>query len=420
MVAVIRYGSSLQRTVNYNEKKVQEGVANCIAAGNYPIDVNRLTFNQKLNRLQHQAELNIRTKVNSVHISLNFDPSEKLSEDELKDIATVYLRKIGFENQPYLLYQHNDSGHPHVHIVTTNIKVDGRRIELHNLGKNQSEKARKEIEIQYGLIKAESKKKKPEDLNKIVLQKVRYGRTESRRAIAKVLEEVLNNYRYSSLPELNAVLNLYNVLADRGNEQSRTYIHRGLLYHVLDEKGERIGVPIKASSFYNKPTLKFLEAKFPENSTAKQPFKLRVKNAIDLAILRQKDITLSALIKVLEREGIHAVLRQNSGGLIYGITYVDHETKCVFNGSDLGKEYSAKGIQERCLKNIPAPQNVTAGLQSKRIHQDIQNKQQSATGRVGDAGLLDILLQAENTSGFVPYALTKKGQKKKKKKSQHL
>lgn len=135
--------------------------------------------------MQNQAELNIRIKVNCVHISLNFDPSEKFSAEKLKEISDEYLQKTGFANQPYLLYQHNDSGHPHVHIVTTNIKSDGKRIELHNLGKNQSKKARKEIEIQYGLIKAEDMKKQLYELKAIPLQKVQYGRLDSRRAIAK-------------------------------------------------------------------------------------------------------------------------------------------------------------------------------------------------------------------------------------------
>ena len=39
------------------------------------------------------------------------------------------------------------------------------------------------------------------------------------------------------------------------------------------------------------------------------------------------------------------VLRQNDTGIIYGITYVDHKTRCVFNGSNLGKQYSANAIQ---------------------------------------------------------------------------
>lgn len=89
---------------------------------------------------------------------------KKLSEEKLKEISDTYLQKIGLANQPYLLYQHHDAGHPHVHIVTTNIKADGRRIELHNLGKIQSEKARKEIENDYSLVKAENMKSKPHEL----------------------------------------------------------------------------------------------------------------------------------------------------------------------------------------------------------------------------------------------------------------
>ncbi len=111
----------------------------------------------------------MRTKVNCVHISLNFDPSEKFSVEKLKEISELYLQKISFKNQPYLLFQHYHSGHPHVQIVTTNIKADGKRIELHNLGKNQSEKARKEIEIHYGLVKAEDMKKQPYVLKAINL-----------------------------------------------------------------------------------------------------------------------------------------------------------------------------------------------------------------------------------------------------------
>ncbi len=178
--------------LNYNEQKVKEEVATCLAAVNYPKDVEDLTFYQKLNRLQNQADLNTKTKVNSIHISLNFDPSEKLSEEKLKEISDTYLQKIGFAGQPYLLYQHHDAGHPHVHIVTTNTKADGRRIELHNLGKIQSEKARKEIENDYSLIKGENMKSKPYELKSAYTQKVHYGKAESRRAIANVLDVVLN------------------------------------------------------------------------------------------------------------------------------------------------------------------------------------------------------------------------------------
>jgi hypothetical protein len=265
----------------------------------------------------------------------------------MTDIADEYMHHIGFGEQPYLVYQHHDSGHPHIHIVTTNIKADGKRIDTFNIGRNQSEKARQELELKYKLIQAAGRRITAEEI-KPVSQKIQYGKSETKIAITNVLDYVLKNYKYSSLPELNAVLKLYNVVADRGSENSRIYQNNGLVYRVLDGKGNKIGVPIKASLIYNKPGIKFLELKFQENEPAKQQFKQRLKNALDVALSRTLSSSLPSLIDALKKENINTVLRQNKGGFIYGITYVDFKTKCVFNGSDLGKEYSAKGLMERC------------------------------------------------------------------------
>lgn len=154
-----------------------------------------------------------------------------------------------------------------------------------------------------------------------IRQKVHYGKADSRRAIANVLDGVLNTYKYTSMAELNAVLQRYNVLADRGSEGSRLHQNHGLLYRILDEKGNTIGVPIKASSFHNKPTLNYIEEKFKANEAARQTHKARVKNAIDLALLKQPKKSLNSLVTALEKEGIKAVLRQNKEGIIYGLTY---------------------------------------------------------------------------------------------------
>ncbi len=93
-----------------------------------------------------QASLNENVSRNSVHISLNFDPSEKLTNEQLKEISDRYMQKIGFGEQPYLVYQHFDAGHPHIHIVSVKVRADSTRIDTNNIGRNQSEKARKEIE----------------------------------------------------------------------------------------------------------------------------------------------------------------------------------------------------------------------------------------------------------------------------------
>jgi len=403
MVAVIHVSKRFQNVLNYNEKKVSEKVAACLEAANYPKNAADLSFSQKLKRLENQASLNERTKVNCVHISLNFDPSEQLSDSLLKDIAAEYMDKIGFAGQPYLLYRHDDAGHPHVHIVTTNIRNDGKRIELHNLGKNQSEKARKEIELTYGLMRPEdSKNKQRYELNPVNVQMVSYGKAATKRAVTTVLNKVISEYKFSSLPELNTVLRQYNVLADRCTERSRINQNHGLVYRILDDRGEKVGVPIKASDFYNKPTLSFLQERFKLNEPQKAIHKSRLKNAIDFALLKKDNQTLKSLVTALGRDGINVILRQNEQGFIYGLTYVDHRTKCVFNGSDLGKSYSAKAIMERCNVQSPAKQGISKS-NSERLPAE------SVPGN-----LIHELLQQEYTGDTMPFDLKKKKKKRKR------
>ncbi|MGI8636761.1 MAG: relaxase/mobilization nuclease domain-containing protein, partial [Segetibacter sp.] len=195
----------------------------------------------------------------------------------------------------------------------------------------------------------------------------------------------------------------------------------GLTYRILDENGKKIGVPIKASDFYIKPTLKYLQAKFQQNETVKLDDKVRVKNAVDLALIRQPNHSIESLVKSLEKEAISAVLRKNKEGIIYGITYVDHRTKSVFNGSDLGKQYSAKGIEERC-KHIEKlqPTQITTQQAEKQIEPQNQtiNKEQKNNFEQRPASAiskaLDDLLQPSQSNNYMPNELKKIKKKKRK------
>ena len=48
----------------------------------------------------------------------------------------------------------------------------------------------------------------------------------------------------------------------------------------------------------------------------------------------------------LLRNGIGVVFRENEEGRIYGATFIDHEQRMVFNGSKMGKAYSANTFNE--------------------------------------------------------------------------
>jgi len=433
MVAVIKQGSSIRGAFLYNENKVKEGVAQCLMAVNYPMDAEQMTEQMRLNMLLKIAERRPSMKYNSIHISLNFAPEEQYNQAFLKELAQEYMERIGFGKQPYLIYQHYDSGHPHLHLVTTKITPDGGYIDTQNIGKNRSEPARKEIEIKHGLVKAEDHRKElfePKAVNAAI---VSYGKVPTKRAISSILSAVLNSYKYTSLPELNALLGLYNVMAQRGDEDSRMYKNKGLVYRIIGKDGRPISTPIKASAFHQKALLKDIEARFLKNDVERQKYKGRIKVAIDWN-LRAKGMTMEKLFEKLKSEGITAVLRRSATASIYGITYVDHKTKCIFNGSDLGKQYSAAAIIERCetVENISKQQaeKVPERLTEKDVVKPInpssefagkpmQNTSQSEVSK-DDKGLVEQLMQAEYGSNYLPYELRKNPKKKKRKKSNRL
>lgn len=439
MVAIIKSTHSIRSVFYYNENKVKAGVAECIAAGNYPTDVDKMTDIMKLNRFIKRAELNENVKCNTLHISLNFDPSENHSKEKLIAIADSYMEKIGFGEQPYLVYQHNDTKHQHLHVISINIEKDGKRIDLHNIGMRKSEPTRKEIEEYFGLVKAEGRKKNEEfSLEPISMGSIQYVKIESKKAIFNVLNTVVNNYKYDSLAELNAVLKQYNVMADCGTENSKMFLAGGLVYHILNAKGKPIGVPIKASSFYTKPTLKFLEEKFKKNEVRSMSDKSRVKLAIDMALLREPVLPLNELAKRLEKEGIDTVFRKSADGFLYGITYVDHTAKNVFNGSSLGKQYSAKAIEERCGLKVAGEEKRNQIYEKLRSKESLINvlEQQKNTLTIPDIvkvldvltleekqyftmlpkldKIIDNLMMAEQTTDYLPYQLKNKKKKERR------
>jgi hypothetical protein len=120
-------------------------------------------------------------------------------------------------------------------------------------------------------------------------------------------------------------------MADRGKEDTHMFQKRGLVCTALDDNGNKIGTPIKASDFYSRPTLNYLEQKFGQYEQLRQEHQRRLKRAIKWELVKEKQ-TLGEFTKAIAREGINTIWRQSSTGSIYGVTYVDFKTKCVFNG----------------------------------------------------------------------------------------
>ena len=163
-----------------------------------------------------------------------------------------------------------------------------------------------------------------------------------------------------------------------------------------------------------------MEKKFTANEIAKEPVKQRTKNTID-ECLQSSPGNIKNLVVLLKQKNIYTVLRQNTEGRLYGITFVDNQNKVVFNGSDLGKGYSAAALQSRLgvMNKNPLSQDETKGSSSSGVllkENDLNKHQEKTISTTAkNENLFDVLLSTKEQYDITPNNLLKKKRKKKKK-----
>ena len=161
------------------------------------------------------------------------------------------------------------------------------------------------------------------------------------------------------------MLSLFNVTTEKVEGELQGQLRQGLLYIPLNEKGERAGHPFKASLFGKNAGLPTLELHFAKSKEALKdhPTKPTIKAAVTIALQSTNDE--QGFKKQLGEQGINVVVRRNDTGRIYGITFIDHNSKTVWKGSRLAKELSANTFNDYWNNNIKPEVKEPVELQSK-------------------------------------------------------
>ena len=338
MVAKINKGNNLFGTLLYNNKKVENDVAKIIHSnkvmqnkmGEYNISLCNQSFEPFL-------AANRNTKKPILHISINPHPDDVLTDEQLVDITDEYMQKMGFGEQPYVVFKHEDLERKHIHVVSINVDETGRKIYDYN-NYRHSKKITIELEKKYNLHPADKL-----DYSQEVprLKKVDYQSGNVKKQIANNVKALMQSYRFTTLPEYRALLSLYNIGIEEVSGEVRNKPYHGLVYSALDEKGNKVGNPIKSSSIARSVGYAALtkRAAFSQKAIKEKRLSERAKTVLDTAIGNYRNCP--SFEAELLRNGVSVVFRQNEDGRIYGATFIDHETRAVFNGSKIGKDYSA-------------------------------------------------------------------------------
>lgn len=347
MHAIIRFNRSIARVLKYHQQKVNLGSGENIAAENFVLDREKLT----LAEAQYQFDLlhsrNDRVARNVLHVFLSFDEHEKIDNGKMAAVAEDYLEGMGFQQQPWLAYRHYDSLIPHAHLVSSTVREDGVKLKIEMRDLYHSRDLTHALEESYGLNKG-NRQSLLLDENRHGWDKIEYGEKPLYPSINRVLEEVVPNYAYTSLDELNAVLSLHNLRAGQPVRHADTGGHNGLYYRALTDEGVPLKSKFDASIFPSKPTLANLEDRFAANQLTREPARSHLATAIDWC-LTGTPLSVSALKEALAYEGISVVTRQDAAGQWQNCWFVDHNSRTVFESAELGENYSAANLAIRCI-----------------------------------------------------------------------
>lgn len=305
MVANITTGKDVYGALAYNQEKVDRGDGKVLLTHivREPAD-GRFNVAATAEDLLRWMPSHYRTEKPVVHVSLNPAPEDRLDDGQLAEIAGAYMERMGWGGQPYIVFKHTDIGREHIHIVSVQV--------------------------------------------------------------AAVIKPAVATYRFQTLGEFRALLSLYNIGIEEVRGERNGTPYRGLLYTLLDENGDKaVAAPLKSSLFGKEVGYDGLERHMERSAErfGKDDTRRQIRGRVDKAL--RGEPTEEELRERLRGARVDLYIRRNENGRIVGVTFIDHETRTVVNGSRLGKAYSANAFELR-FGGKRNPGENTRGLSPKQ------------------------------------------------------
>lgn len=340
MVAKISHGISLYGALAYNHGKVVAGTAEILSGNRIISDQLGLPSEDiRLALLSFENYLlaNRNTKKPVLHISLSPAPEDRLTDGQLTELADRYMRKMGYGNQPYIAYKHADTYNTHIHIVSVCVDELGEKIS-DAYEHRRSMTTCRELETDFCLRNgADTERQNP----KAELKKVDISLGNVRHQVGNTLKAVLESYRFQTFGEYSALLSTFNIEAKQVRGECNGIPYTGIVYSATDDTGKVASPPFKSSRFGKRFGNERLEKRMMMDMKDLKEGKWAPSIQADIICAIQQADSRKRFVELLRQKRIDVVFRENEWGHIYGVTFIDHAHREVFNGSRMGKEFSA-------------------------------------------------------------------------------
>ena len=153
MIGKVMIGRSFAGVVNYNLQKTDAYVlyTRGLRTDSLQSIIDDFNLQRKINKELGKA-------VGHIALSWSVYDKDKLTTDIMIERAQEYMKLMNIKNTQYIIVQHNDKPHPHLHIIYNRVSDNGKTIS-DRFQKQRNSKIAKDLTLKYGYYFAENKER---------------------------------------------------------------------------------------------------------------------------------------------------------------------------------------------------------------------------------------------------------------------
>lgn len=403
MIGRILYRESCQGVLKYVFGK--EGMR-ILGYGNmYSQDISQKFF---ASVLHFQGQRNA-TKNRYAHISLNLPHGEHLDDKTFHEVSREYMEQMGYGEQPYVIVRHNDTRYEHVHIVTTNVKGNGKVMGIFN-SHRRNRATQHYLEKKFGLSPS-PRIKQHRELPVYRLPGPQFGMNPDQGTkfyLQDVLNSIIQKHKVRSFGELARLVEPYHIeIKQTKNATGRI----GIAYGLNNQNGYRTRF-INGSVVHPQLSGPKLQKVFDINARSKllPMHRKRLKKQIQTAYGLFSTISPNDLAHVLKGYQDIEIKLDREGDARMGYTIFD-KSGYVFTDRELGQNVGMDKHPD-IFGNGDGPTEID--IQNKQLILEIrklirESLYSSHPGSTGQYGLFSERISAMDLKDILPTLKTLEG-----------
>ena len=321
-------------SIRYNESKVEAREASVLFTMNIPDPSNPMATFEEYERGS------LRCEKMSFHASIDPSKDDKMSDKDIEEFAKKLMEKLGYGDQPYIVYKHSDIDRVHYHIVSVRVDKEGRKINDSNERK-RCHQILKDLAAEFG-YKVGNGQKKDSRSEEFGVYK---GFTPKAGNYSRQIEMLVSHamrYHFTTEPQFRMLMNTLNVDFDYKKRGGKEY----LVFYGLDPKSGRRCTGGISGKKLAVPSVEEIR-KHAQDCKGEALKKEKGRVGSIVRSLLPHSASEEHFRRMLEKTGISVHFSKTEDGRIFGATFIDHTAKCCFKASELPNVKAAMFEEQR-------------------------------------------------------------------------